>query len=94
MRAALDVDTDVNWRRRGLCRHEPDLWAAKRRELRVQAAHICRAHCPVLAQCADAMQSTPADRMIGMVVAGVIHGDEGNVIITSRLLLPARCRHC
>jgi hypothetical protein len=43
------------------------------------AAHVC-GHCPVKRECAAELTRTPADFLVGVVMAGVAHGETGRPI--------------
>jgi hypothetical protein len=60
----------TDWRDRAACRHDPDLWFTGGD--RTTAVHICRAHCPVIAACREALQRTEISYgvMAGMAFAG------------------------
>lgn len=64
----LDNGQDDPWWHRSACRTNPDLFLDAGEGDAARAIHICRSHCPVLAQCdADTRHRTP----IGVVQAGL-----------------------
>jgi hypothetical protein len=71
--AARDAE---DWRRRGLCRNDPDLWTGGTDP--GMAAHIC-GHCPVLRQCKDDLKTVDPYWLRGVVQAGVMHNDRGDL---------------
>lgn len=70
---------DDTWRRESLCRLDPDGWFPSSWADRALAAHRCRVHCPVFAQCkaltlADEREGrTP----LGGVQAGILFNEQG-----------------
>lgn len=63
----------ARWYERAACRREPDLWLSPSQHSSVLtlAAHICRAHCPVLQECArDRYEHNPL-HAVSVLQAGV-----------------------
>jgi hypothetical protein len=62
---------DHYWQHRAACAGRYDLFDAETRAMQQRAAHLCRRHCPVLAECTAMATSGP--RWYG-VLAGMVAG--------------------
>jgi hypothetical protein len=76
MRSTYGLEVDRDSFAGALCASRPDDWSALSWTKRGWAAHVC-GHCPALAACRRELERTPADRLVGVVVAGVPHGERG-----------------
>lgn len=79
MRLYLVAVAYQSWRERAACKNDPrftvDAQHGLNNELRAQARHICRAHCPVVEEClADAKENPPS----GTVQGGLLWDDWGS----------------
>lgn len=74
---AVDSDRD-DWWRHARCatggRAERDTWTSDNLDVRLAAAHMCIAHCPVLARCHKEAQGYDWP---GVTVGGVVYGRDG-----------------
>ena len=89
---------DRSWPADAACRPGTDvptqLWDAGDETARAAAVHVCRTHCPVMADChaeAQLFRDTP-DKYRSMVVGGVVYEQNGNV--SRRKSPPVRCPLC
>lgn len=96
----LDTDTGrgEHWTTQAECRHNPDAFFAGDGQAHWrprEALHVCRAHCPVLAQCgAYAQTQTPADR-VSLILGGVAYDCKGLPAREGRWSsMPITCAGC
>lgn len=83
------------WKRRSACgRLDPDLWFTNSSHGWGLAAHVCRLHCPVLAECSAAVreQVYRGDPPKDQVVAGLRFGQDGRP--REPLTKGVRCGEC
>ena len=80
----------ANWAAEGLCVEHPDAWFPRSWAGQYEAMHACRRHCPVLQWCARALESTPADRLQGAVMAGIAHHNNGR----PQAMVPPKAMRC
>lgn len=75
---------DRTWAMRGTCAQPgaPDIWESESKVDRVTARHVCRWHCPVLAECQrDAARfAGTSQAYCSVVVAGVVLNGLGNSV--------------
>lgn len=100
----LDNRNRDDWREEAQCReYDPEWWTGDhqsgfhKRCLHALALHICRHHCPVLAQC-EAWARPRTEEFVGMVIAGVLWDER---VVSGRrwpvpvaLEIPTRSRRC
>lgn len=93
-----DPDTPDDWRKLARCA-EPDViaddWfpehAGVRTKVHMRAVHLCREHCPVLAECHAEAKATPTTRRRNVVLGGVTYDRNGDRAADGP---PTRCPQC
>lgn len=62
----------MTWQKRAACRLDPDMWFDG--AARADAVHVCRRHCPVLAECKEWADSVET---VGGVFGGIAYSQTG-----------------
>lgn len=90
----MDSGPVDNWRRRGVCRTDPDRWFPDNVAAGGEARHICVRHCPVLDRCRAEMARQVAQECppLGAVAAGVSWNQAGTV--SAWQPMTKRCELC
>jgi hypothetical protein len=92
---ALDTPRGVDWRTRGACGDNPDLWSSTVPAALGMAVHICVRHCPVRFVCAREGQATPPHLRRGVVYGGRVYNQHGAPIGHPNLIPEVhRCGRC
>lgn len=94
----LDTARDEHWTRQAACRHNPDRFFARDGQAHWRPRdelHICRVHCPVLAQCrAYGETQAPGDR-VSVILGGVAYDCRGLPAREGRWSsMPITCADC